>query len=256
MRPRPNYDAVLFDLLTGLLDSWTLWDTVAGNGADGRRWRAAYLRNTYGTGAYRPYETLVAEAAEEVGLPRGLAERLGACYGEIKPWPEAHAVLSALHEHVPLAVVTNCSEHLGAMAAATTGVEFDVLVTAERAASISRTLALTGRRWRSWDFRRRGIFSSRAQHSTCSGQPSWACRLTGITGSVSPLLRMRANRSPRPPRSFLWLRWCWGGAADSRADRPRLRPSICPAPPGRSRIRPGPTIPRPSSEATPHRRTP
>jgi 2-haloalkanoic acid dehalogenase type II len=123
----------LFDLLTGLLDSWTLWDTVAGNEADGRRWRAAYLRNTYCTGAYRPYELVVAEAADEVGLPRGLADRLAARYGKIKPWPEAHAVLSALHEHVPLAVVTNCSEHLGAMAAAATGVEFDVLVTAERA---------------------------------------------------------------------------------------------------------------------------
>jgi 2-haloacid dehalogenase len=130
---RPRYDAVLFDLLTGLLDSWTLWNGIAGNEADGRRWRAAYLRNTYGTGAYRPYELVVAEAAEEVGLPRGLAERLAASYGEIKPWPEAHAVLSALHEHVSLAVVTNCSEHLGAIAAATTGVEFDVLVTAERA---------------------------------------------------------------------------------------------------------------------------
>src|SRR5437868_274238 len=33
--------AILFDLLTALLDSWTLWDAVAGKPADGRRWRAA-----------------------------------------------------------------------------------------------------------------------------------------------------------------------------------------------------------------------
>ena len=53
--------AVLFDLLTALIDSWTLWNAVAGNEADGRRWRAAYLRRSYGEGRYRPYETLVAE---------------------------------------------------------------------------------------------------------------------------------------------------------------------------------------------------
>ena len=30
--PRPTRPkAVLFDLLTALMDSWTLWDTVAGN---------------------------------------------------------------------------------------------------------------------------------------------------------------------------------------------------------------------------------
>jgi 2-haloacid dehalogenase len=28
------YDAVLFDLLTALLDSWTLWNNVAGSDAD------------------------------------------------------------------------------------------------------------------------------------------------------------------------------------------------------------------------------
>ena len=42
--PRPKYAAVLFDLLSGLLDSWTLWDSVAGSEAAGRTWRAAYLR--------------------------------------------------------------------------------------------------------------------------------------------------------------------------------------------------------------------
>jgi 2-haloacid dehalogenase len=49
-----RYDAVLFDLLTALLDSWTLWSAVAGGETSGLRWRAAYLRRTYGTGAYRP----------------------------------------------------------------------------------------------------------------------------------------------------------------------------------------------------------
>jgi 2-haloacid dehalogenase len=125
--------AVLFDLLTGLLDSWTLWNTVAGNSDDGRRWRAAYLENTYGEGRYRPYETLVREAAEAAGLPGSLGDDLTARYGELKPWPEVADVLGALYRRVPLAIVTNCSEALGRTAVASTGITFDAVVTAERA---------------------------------------------------------------------------------------------------------------------------
>src|SRR5258706_7248605 len=55
--------AVLFDLLTALLDSWTVWNSAAGSEAAGRDWRAEYLRLTYGCGAYQPYEDLVREAA-------------------------------------------------------------------------------------------------------------------------------------------------------------------------------------------------
>src|SRR5271155_2367465 len=75
-RAQHKFDAVLFDLLTALLDSWTLWNLVAGRPNAGRKWRAAYLRRTYETGAYRPYETLVAEAAAEVALSPALAARL------------------------------------------------------------------------------------------------------------------------------------------------------------------------------------
>ena len=64
----PPREAVLFDLLTALLDSWSLWDRVAGSKHAGRRWRAKYLEVTYGCGAYRPYETLVGEAALATGL--------------------------------------------------------------------------------------------------------------------------------------------------------------------------------------------
>src|SRR5271170_2116358 len=92
------YDAVLFDLLTALLDSWSLWNAVAGSEQAGRRWRAAYLKITYGAGRYRPYEVLVADAAESVGLSRGLAVDLAARYGEIEPWPEASNVLRTLHD--------------------------------------------------------------------------------------------------------------------------------------------------------------
>jgi hypothetical protein len=69
-----RYDAVLFDLLTALLDSWSLWNTVAGDADSGHRWRMAYLRITYAAGHYRPYEQLVGDAAQAVGLPGSLAE--------------------------------------------------------------------------------------------------------------------------------------------------------------------------------------
>jgi len=129
-----RFDAVLFDLLTALLDSWALWNNVAGSPKGGREWRGAYLRRTYETGAYRPYEVLVAEAAVEVGLSPRLAAQLAARYSELEPWPEVREVLGALRrEGVALAIVTNCSETLAAKAVACAGVEFDAVVTAERA---------------------------------------------------------------------------------------------------------------------------
>ena len=129
-----RYDAVLFDLLTALLDSWTLWNDVAGGEAAGRRWRAAYLRRTYGTGAYRPYETLVAEAAAEVGLDRRLGDELAARYAELCPWPGVASALAPLiAAGVKLGVATNCSEALARVAAARVDARFDAMVTAERA---------------------------------------------------------------------------------------------------------------------------
>src|SRR5712692_4410110 len=100
-RARPDVStrrlqAVLFDLLTALIDSWSLWDAVAGNSDDGRRWRAAYLKNTYAQGRYRPYEPLVREAAIAVGLSAALGDKLATRYGELKPWPEVSEVLGAL----------------------------------------------------------------------------------------------------------------------------------------------------------------
>jgi 2-haloalkanoic acid dehalogenase type II len=129
-----KFDVVLFDLLTALLDSWALWNVVAASPEDGRKWRAAYLRRTYETGAYRPYGTLVAEAAAEAGLSPTLAPQLAFRYSELKPWPEVREVLGALRRKgVALGVVTNCSEELAATAVACTGIDFDVAVTAERA---------------------------------------------------------------------------------------------------------------------------
>ena len=130
----PRYDGVLFDLLTALLDSWSLWNEVAGDAASGRRWRSEYLNITYRTGAYRPYETLVADAAVNVGLSAGLARHLGDRYGDLRPWPGVSETLHALRVlGVRFGVVTNCSEKLGRIAAANVGVELDAIITAETA---------------------------------------------------------------------------------------------------------------------------
>lgn len=127
-----QYDAVAFDLLTALLDSWTLWENVAGSRVRAMAWRTAYLAHTYGTGAYRPYETLVAEAAVQVGLPASLADDLSARWDELMPWPEVTKTVEHLRGAYRLAVVTNCSEELAQRAAARVGL-FSVVVSAERA---------------------------------------------------------------------------------------------------------------------------
>lgn len=124
-----RYDAVVFDLLTALLDSWTLWNDVAGSPDAGLKWRRRYLEITYGSGAYRPYETLVREAARDVGLRESLGEGLERRWDELVPWPEVRQVLARLP--VPLAVATNCSIRLGRRAADRVGVPFKVVATAE-----------------------------------------------------------------------------------------------------------------------------
>ena len=63
----PKYDAVMFDLLTALLDSWSLWNSVAGSEAAGLAWRGKYLELTYGAGPYRAYEGIIGEAAAAAG---------------------------------------------------------------------------------------------------------------------------------------------------------------------------------------------
>jgi len=130
---RNRYKAVVFDLLTALLDSWSVWNAAAGGPEAGRRWRAAYLRRNYATGAYRPYEAIVAEAAAEAELDAGAPRRLIALWSAIRPWPDVKPVLERVRSAIPIAVVTNCSEALGQAAARATGVGFDSVVTAERA---------------------------------------------------------------------------------------------------------------------------
>lgn len=125
--------AVLFDLLTALIDSWTLWNEVAGSEAAGRAWRAEYLRLTYGCGTYVPYEQLVRDAARATGLADSAAEALETRWTELPVWSGAQAALDALQGRTKLAVVTNCSVRLGTLAARRLTTRWDCVVTAEEA---------------------------------------------------------------------------------------------------------------------------
>lgn len=131
-RPRAPFDAVAFDLLTALVDSWSLWALVARDQDLGHAWRRASLRLVTGAGDYRPYEAVVREAAAEVDLPSNRADELLARWDELRPWPEVPDVLARLRGR-RLAIVTNCSQRLAEIAAAATGGRFEVVMSAERA---------------------------------------------------------------------------------------------------------------------------
>jgi 2-haloalkanoic acid dehalogenase type II len=128
-----NYDAVVFDLLTALIDSWSIWNRAAGSAEDGLRWRREYLALTYTAGPYRPYADIVRQAARQAGVKPSCVEALFASWSDLPPWPEARTVLTALANSVPLGVVTNCSVTLAAAAVACTGIRFTAIVTAESA---------------------------------------------------------------------------------------------------------------------------
>lgn len=159
--------AIVFDLLTGLLNSWAAWDASTPSRApgSGRRWRERYLELTFGAGAYAPetsYERLVRRAARDEGLPASAPDALltrwrggggggggggGFWSPGLEAWPGAGGVLRELAARgYALGVVTNCSAELGGAAVAVAeacvpgtagtggaggGFSFDAVVTAE-----------------------------------------------------------------------------------------------------------------------------
>jgi 2-haloacid dehalogenase len=122
----PRFRAIICDLLTALLDSWTLWGDIAGDDELGARWRRRSLELIYASGEYRPYEAIVAEAADD----RFAAELLRR-WDELEPWPEAPAVLRDLASDHRIGLVTNTSHDLARRAARKLGVRVDALVSAE-----------------------------------------------------------------------------------------------------------------------------
>ena len=124
---------VLFDLLSALIDSWSLWNEVAGDEERGRTWRMDYLARTYDAGAYVPYLELVAASAQATGLPKTSAHEIEARWDELQPWPEAERTLRVLSRTATLGVATNCSDVLGRRAARRLKAPFEAVVTAESA---------------------------------------------------------------------------------------------------------------------------
>jgi 2-haloalkanoic acid dehalogenase type II len=224
MRVGEHYDAVLFDLLSGLLDSWALWDDVAGGPSDGRRWRGEYLRLTYSTGAYRPYEQLVAEAAAAKQLSPHLAPELIARWDELEPWPEAPAVLTEVAASTKIGVVTNCSIELGRRAVHRVGAAFDVVVTAEEAGAYkprpepyARALELLG------TAPERTLFVAGSRYdlfgAAAAGMPVWWHNRVGLERGDAPDPRASTIRWPR-------CRAIWAEARPYCGQRSQRRPMV------------------------------
>jgi 2-haloalkanoic acid dehalogenase type II len=127
-----RFEAIAFDLLTALIDSWSLFARVTGNDEVGRAWRLASLRRVTAQGDYRSYEDILLDAGAEAGVSRAKRDELLSRWGELRPWPEVPDVLEKLAGQ-RLAIVTNCSQRLADIAAAVTGGRFEVVMSAERA---------------------------------------------------------------------------------------------------------------------------
>jgi 2-haloacid dehalogenase len=125
-----RYRAVGFDLLTALLDTWSLWADVAGDRALGMRWHAASQELLRGK-PYRPFAEIVADSAKTVGLSADRSAELLARWGEFSPWPDVAETLARLGDRTRF-IVTNCSRDLGAKAARRAGT-FALVMTAEEA---------------------------------------------------------------------------------------------------------------------------
>jgi 2-haloacid dehalogenase len=107
-------DAVLFDLLLGVMNSLASWSTAAGDERRGLAWRDAVTRRMAASSTYMPYDELVVDAAAELGLSRQAVSELFARWREMDPWPDS-AALSRMA--LPYAFVTNCSKRLAWVAA-------------------------------------------------------------------------------------------------------------------------------------------
>jgi len=125
-----RYRAVGFDLLTALLDTWTLWSDVAGSRELGMKWHATSQGIMRGT-PYRPYKDIVREAAAAIDLPPAKADELLRRWGDFAPWPDVALTLRRI-QGIPRFIVTNCSRTLGRRAAERLGA-FDLVMTAEEA---------------------------------------------------------------------------------------------------------------------------
>lgn len=134
MAEQPKFEAIVFDLLTAVLDSWTLWNDTAGSTEDGMRWRREYLKLTYECGPYRPYEDIIRDAARNAGIAGDTAETLMARWPRLRPWPESEEVFGTLYTFgIPMGIATNSSNALADHAIKAANAPFSAVATAESA---------------------------------------------------------------------------------------------------------------------------
>ena len=204
--------------------SWTVWNSVAGSEAAGGMWRAEYLRLTYGCGAYVPYEQLVRTAARTAGLPATAADTLDERWVELAAWSGAQEALDALQGRTKLAVVTNCSERLGLLAAGRLNIPWDCVVAGRPAGYYKPDprpyrLALA----------RIDVSAAEAAFVAGSGYDLFGARAVGLrtywhnrVGSSVPTVPRRriSSADPRPIDSPGWRDVCHEfETPDSRLDR-------------------------------------
>lgn len=123
-------EGVLFDLLMAVMNSVQTWSEAAQDDEGGLAWRDAVTARMIASEAYVPYERLVAEAANQLGLPESASGDLILRWGSMQPWPDA-ASLTRLS--LPYAFVTNCSSELAGVAADRSGLSPHFTLSAEEA---------------------------------------------------------------------------------------------------------------------------
>jgi 2-haloacid dehalogenase len=121
--------AVLLDLLMAVMNSLETWSAAAG-GERGIAWRDAVTDRLRAAGGYVAYESLVEEAARDLGLPPTAVQRLREAWGRMRPWPDA-AALAGLS--LPYAFVTNSSASLARQASERSGLAPQFTLSAEEA---------------------------------------------------------------------------------------------------------------------------
>ena len=122
--------AVLFDLLMGIMDSLSTWTAAAGQPERGIRWRDEVTARMVAARRYAPYEALVADAAADIGLPPSAPAELFARWSQMAPWPDAAAVRRL---SLPYGFVTNTSAALARIAAGRSGLRPRFTMSAEDA---------------------------------------------------------------------------------------------------------------------------
>ncbi len=148
----------------------------------GLRWRRAYLDLTYRSGAYRPYEQLIRDAAMAAQIDPGHADELVRRWQELEPWPEAREVVSLLAQQ---GAARNRHQLLGAAWPARRRASRRAVRRGRHGGSrrllqaAARTLSRRARR--SLAPSRRAPCSSRDRQPMCRARRASACRSSGIT---------------------------------------------------------------------------